>query len=293
MRIASLLPAATEIVAALGLADELVARTVRCDTPPGIESVPAVTIADPRRDRLDADALVAAAPDLVLVQDLCAVCAVTADEIRMIVRDRLPEATVVALQPESVEGILNTITTVGAYAEAEDEAIGLVEILRERLGALEARVVERRLAGVPPPRVVLLEWIDPPFASGHWIPEMVRRAGGWELLGTEGSPSVPVAWERIRELDPEVLVVAACGLSAAEAAAAWAAAPLPGWIGTLRAVRSGRCVAIDGDGLVARPGPRVIEGIGVLARILDPDGFADLVPDAGALPLPLPAAAAG
>ncbi len=289
MRIVSLLPAATEIVAALGLADELVGRSCRCDAPPGIAAVPALTIATEPRDRLDVEALVAAAPDLILTQELCTVCAVGADEVRAIARERIPGATVVSLEPDSVEGILNAVATVGAYAEAEDEAVGLVEILRERLGEIEARVQERRLAGIPPRRVVVLEWVDPPFASGHWIPEMVRRAGGWELLGREGAPAVPSDWERVREIDPELIVVAACGMDARAAAEAWAAAPVPGWIGGLRAARDRAIVAVDGDGLFARPGPRVVEGIALLARLFDPDGFADLVPETGAIVLPAPA----
>ncbi len=112
------------------------------------------------------------------------VCAVTADDVRRATRRLGIDPTIVSLEPESVEGILNSISTVGAFAEAEDEAVGLIEILRQRLAAIEDRVLERRLAGVAPRRVVVLEWLEPPFASGHWIPEMVRRAGGWDLLGS-------------------------------------------------------------------------------------------------------------
>ena len=124
-----------------------------------------------------------------------------------------------SLEPETIEGILNSISTVGAFAEAEDEAVGLLELLRERLGTIENRVLERRLAGIPPRRVVVLEWLDPPFASGHWIPEMVRRAGGWELLGAEGARSVETSWERRARGGP-----GAAGAGALRACPRWQAA---------------------------------------------------------------------
>ncbi len=217
MRIVSLLPSATEIVFALGLGDELVGRTHECDYPPEAASVPVMTsdvgaepgatsrrIHDRVRGqlhggsaiyRLDEVALAAAEPDLILTQELCDVCAVSYREVSEAVRRIDAEISVVSLEPRSIEGILNTISTVGAMADAEDEAVGLVEILRERLGAIENRVLERRLAGAAPRRVVCLEWLDPPFAAGHWVPEQVRRAGGWELLGREGERSVETTWD--------------------------------------------------------------------------------------------------
>jgi len=274
MRIVSLLPAATEIVYALGLGEELVGRTHACDWPPEVSEVPALTVPGEGRATLDALALADAEPDLILTQDVCAVCAPTTAEVRAIAATLGREVEVVSLDAISVEGILNSISTVGAFAEAEDEAVGLLEMLRERLGMIENRVLERRLRGIPPRRVVVLEWLDPPFASGHWMPEMVRRAGGWELLGAEGARSVETSWERVREVDPEQLVLAPCGMSALEAAAEYARVPMPDWVADLRAVQDGELFAADGNGLFSRPGPRVIEGIALLAELFDPEGFA-------------------
>lgn len=285
MRIVSLLPAATEIVYALGLGEELVGRSHACDWPPEAAEVPVMTVPAGTRARLDLDALRDAEPDLILTQQLCTVCALTTREVQEAAATLPGEVEVVSLEPSSVEGILNTISTVGAFAEAEDEAVGLLELLREGLGRIENRVLERRLAGVPPRRVVVLEWLEPPFASGHWVPEMVRRAGGWELLGTEGTPSVETTWERVRDVDPEQLVLAPCGLSALEAAAAWEQLTLPDFVGELRAVREGELFAVDGNGLFSRPGPRVIDGIALLAELFDPEGLAGFAPPDAWVPL--------
>jgi iron complex transport system substrate-binding protein len=307
MRIVSLLPSATEIVYALGLGDELVGRTHECDFPPEALEVPVVTRdtgggpEDPSRAihervaaaiggggeiyHLDRDALAEARPDLVLTQELCRVCAVSATEVADVVRSLGRDMTVVSLEPTSIEGILNTISTVGAYAEAEDEAVGLLELLRERLGSIENRVLERRLVGIPPRRAVVLEWLDPPFAAGHWVPEMVRRAGGWELLGREGERSVETTWDRVRDVDPEQIVLAPCGFDAARAARELARADLPVWFDELRAVQEGELFAVDGSGLFSRPGPRVIDGVALLAELFDPEGFEGAAPPESWVPL--------
>jgi iron complex transport system substrate-binding protein len=187
MRIVSLLPSATEIVFSLGLGDELVGRTHECDYPEGALDVPVMTAdvgavpgATSREIhdrvthslhggssiyRLDTDALEAARPDLILTQELCDVCAVSYREVTTAVRAIDADISVVSLEPTSIEGIFNTISTVGAMTEAEDEAVGLLELLRERLGAIENQVLARRLQGVEPKRVACLEWLDPPFAT--------------------------------------------------------------------------------------------------------------------------------
>ena len=295
MRIVSLLPSATEIVFALGLGDELVGRTHECDWPPEAAEVPVMTASVGRHPdessrqihervtrslhggssiyRLDEAALRDARPDLVLTQELCAVCAVSYREVGAAVRAIDGDVTVVSLEPTSIEGIFNTISTVGAYADAEDEAVGLLELLRERLGEVENRVLERRLAGVPPRRVVLLEWLDPPFAAGHWVPEQVRRAGGWELLGTDGERSRETTWEQVREVDPDALFLIPCGFDAVRAAEEWERASRPDWIERMRAVRSGEVHALNGSAYFSRPGPRVVEGVALLAQLFDPGGF--------------------
>src|SRR4051812_17556202 len=224
MRIASLLPSATEIVCAIGLGDELVGVTHECDYPPQVVGKPVLTrsvhdlSAASSRDihrlvtasvhggsslyELDDAALAAAQPDLILTQELCRVCAVSYREVNEVARAIDADITVVSLEPTSIEGIFNTITTVGAMTEAEDGAVDLVESLRGRLSAVEGKVQSARDAGGRSPRVVALEWLDPPFASGHWVPEQVRRAGGWELLGADGHRSRQTTWEAVREVDP-------------------------------------------------------------------------------------------
>ena len=297
MRIVSLLPSATEIVYALGLGDELVGRTHECDWPPEAGAVPVMTASvggHPEESsrqihgrvaesvhggssiyRLDEAALRDAEPDLILTQELCAVCAVSYQDVNKAVRSIEGDVSVVSLEPTSIEGIFNTISTVGAYADAEDEAVGLLELLRERLGEIENRVLERRLAGIAPPRVVLLEWLDPPFAAGHWVPEQVRRAGGWELLGRDGEPSRETTWEQVREVDPDGLYLIPCGFDAMRAADEWERASVPEWLPELRAVRSAEVHALNGSAYFSRPGPRVVEGIALLAKLFDPGGFRD------------------
>ncbi|MET0771565.1 MAG: ABC transporter substrate-binding protein [Candidatus Limnocylindrales bacterium] len=298
MRIVSLIPAATEIVYALGLGDELVGRSPADDHPADVADVPVVAWVDegdeqppgppsgmagehaerPSPHHIDLDALARARPDLILTQRLCQVCAVSVDQVEAAVRTLGIDPTIVALEASSIEGILNSISTVGAFAEAEDEAVGLIEILRQRLAAVEDRVLERRLAGVAPRRVVVLEWLEPPFSSGHWVPEMVRRAGGWDLLGQEGQVSTEVSWDRVRDVDPDQLVLAPCGMDADEAVEVWEGSMTPIWFDSLRAVQSGDLVAVDGGGLLSRPGPRVIDGIATLAEVFDPEGLAGFAP---------------
>lgn len=298
MRIVSLVPAATEIVYALGLGDELVGRSPADDHPTDVAEVPVMAWVDeaddppggapsglatdagarPSPHHLDLDALASARPDLILTQRLCRACAVSLDQVEAAVRTLGIEPTIVTLDVETVEGVFNGISTVGAFAEAEDEAVGLIEILRQRLAAVEDRVLERRLAGVAPRRVVVLEWLEPPFSSGHWVPEMVRRAGGWDLLGQEGEVSAEVAWDRVRDVDPDQLVLAPCGMDADQTVEAWERSLTPVWFDSLRAVQAGDLVAVDGGGLLSRPGPRIVDGIAMLAEVFDPEGLAGFAP---------------
>src|SRR6188508_2735941 len=262
MRIASLLPSATEIVCAIGLQDELVAVTHECDWPPAVVGKPVVTrsvhdLAEvSSRDihdrvtasmhggsslyELDEEALAATEPDLILTQELCHVCAVSYRDVNEVARAIDADITVVSLEPTSIEGIFNTITTVGAMTEAEDAAVDLVESLRARLSTIEGAVQARRDAGGRSPRVVALEWLDPPFASGHWVPEQVRRAGGWELLGSDGDPSVQTTWDAVSEVDPEMLLLMPCGFHLAETQAEWTRTRRPPGYEDLTAVRRGQ-----------------------------------------------------
>jgi len=300
MRIISLLPSATEIVCAIGLADELVGVTHECDFPPDVAGIPVMTrsvhdlATASSRDihgqvtasvhggsslyELDEAALAAAKPDLILTQELCRVCAVSYREVNEVARAIDADITVVSLEPTSIEGILNTISTVGAMTEAEDAALDLVESLRARLSTLEGRVQARRDAGGRSPRVVALEWLDPPFASGHWVPEQVRRAGGWELLGADGDRSVQTTWSAVIAVDPEMIMLMPCGFHLAETQAEWARTLRPPGYEELTAVRRGQVFALDGSAYFSRPGPRVIDGIELLAEIFDPAAFVDIAP---------------
>ncbi len=300
MRIVSLLPSATEIVCALGLGDELVGVTHECDWPPEVIGKPVVTHdTQDLHDRpsgeihalvtaamhggsslyaLDDEKLEALEPDLILTQELCRVCAVSYREVNEVVRAIDASITVISLEPTSIEGILNTITTVGAMAEVEDDALDLVEILRSRLGAVEEVVAARRDAGHVGPRVVGVEWLDPPFTVGHWVPEQIRRAGGWDLLGTDGDKAVPTTWDAVRDVDPETLVLMPCGYHLPETVSEWERTPRPDWFGELSAVRRGQVFAVDGSAYFSRPGPRVFDGIELLAEIFDPEAFVDSGP---------------
>ncbi len=308
MRIVSLLPSATEIVCAIGLGDELVGVTHECDWPPeavgkpvmtrSVRPMPGATSRDIHRSvtaavhggsslyALDEAALAAAEPDLILTQELCRVCAVSYREVNDAARAIDADITVVSLEPTSIEGILNAIATVGAMAEAEDEAMELVGSLRERLGAIEALVETRRDSGRPPIRVVGLEWLDPPFAAGHWVPEQIRRAGGWDLLGADGERSVETTWDAVAEVDPEMLILMPCGFHLPETVSEWARTPKPSWYRELTAVHRGQVFAVDGSSYFSRPGPRVIDGIELLAEILDPDAFVDTAPIGSWTPIP-------
>jgi len=300
MRIVSLLPSATEIVCAIGLGEELVGVTHACDWPPEAIGKPVVTssIHDRPDDSsrgghrslaaevdggsspylLDVAALTAAEPDLILTQDLGRGESGDHRKVTDAARAIGADVAVVALEPTSIEGILNSITTVGAMTEAEDEALELVGSLRERLGAIEALVEARRDSGRRPIRVVGLEWLDPLFAVGRWVPEQIRRAGGWDLLGSDGERSRGTTWDAIAEVDPEMLILMPRGLHLPETVVEWSVASRPSWYRELNAVRRGQVFAVDGSSYFSRPGPRVIDGIELLAEILDPDAFVDVAP---------------
>jgi len=277
VRIVSLSPAATEIVVALGLDDHLVGVTRRCDWPPEILGTPVVTRSASALE-IDEDALVRARPDVLIA--VAADGPDPADHRRFVASARsvVPEATFVALDPTSIEGILNAISTIGAMTSAEDAALDLVEALRARLSEIEEQVLARRDEGQAPVRAVALGWFDPPATVGRWIPEQVRRAGGWDLLARDGEPSFETSWDALRDVDPAMLLLMPAGLGLTAARRAWDAAPKPSFLGSIGAVRRGQVFAVDTEGYFSRPGPRVIEGIAVLAEIFDPDGFVEVSP---------------
>lgn len=287
MRIVSLLPSATEIVCVLGLEDQLVGVTHECDYPPSVRRLPKVTrtlipieassaeIDGLVSDRLasnralytlDIDALEELWPNLIVTQTLCGVCAVAEEEVRA-AACALPERPdIVNLEPMSLSDVLASIRRVGAATGTDDRAEAAVERLKARVDSVTARS-----AGLTNrPRVVLLEWIDPPFSCGHWSPELVRLAGGVEGLGREGEPSRRLEWQEVLDWNPEVVVVACCGFDVERTLRD---VPMlfdvPGF-DELPAARSGRVYVVDGSQYFSRPGPRLVDSLEILAHALHP-----------------------
>jgi len=292
MRIVSLFPAATEIVCALGLRDQLVGVSHGCDYPPEIEGTAVVTrprTADgaatastavaPGEEmgpaELNRPALLASQPDLVIARE--GGLGPSAEAVRAAFDAAEAAPSIISLDPVSLEGIFHAITSIGAMAETEDEAMGLIEVLREEIGEIEQEVVVRHDQGLAPKRVVVLEALEPLLASGRWVPEQVRRAGGWDLLGREGEPASETSWEEIRDVDPEMLIVAPAGLSLRETQRAWSRTQRPEFWDEIAAVRRGRVFVVE-PVYFCRPGPRVVDGVGMLAEIFDPEGFVDTSP---------------
>ncbi len=306
MRIVSLLPSATEIVFALGLGRKLVGVSHECDWPPEAAAKAVVTRpTHPLAGRsslgvhrlatravhggsslyeLDEAALADLRPDLIITQELCEVCAPSYRRVNEVARRLDGEVSVISLEPTSLEGVLHSISTVGAMTGAEASAVRLVERLRGRLGRIERKVQKRRDGGRRPVRVVALEWLDPPFAAGHWVPEQVRRAGGWELLGREGERSVETTWRAVRDVDPDMLVLMPCGFHVHEATAEWTRVRRPAFWHDLEAVKRGQVFVVDGSAYFSRPGPRLVDGIAMLAEIFDPDAFVETSPVASWTP---------
>lgn len=292
MRIVSLFPAATEIVCALGLRDQLVGVSHGCDYPPEIEGTAVVTrprtaggaatahtAAAPGEEmgptELDRPTLLASQPDLVIVRE--GGLGLSAEAVRAAFDAAEAAPSIISLDPVSLEGIFHAITSIGAMAETEDEAMGLIEVLREEIGEIEQEVVVRHDKGLAPRRVVVLEALEPLLASGRWVPEQVRRAGGWDLLGREGEPASETSWEEIRDVDPEMLVLAPAGLSLRETQRAWSRTQRPEFWDEIAAVRRGQVFVVE-PVYFCRPGPRVVDGVGMLAEIFDPEGFVDTSP---------------
>jgi iron complex transport system substrate-binding protein len=284
-----------------GAGDALVGVTHECDYPPGVEKLPKLTRSrlapaltgaeidaavnrlvtdDESLYALDADLLESLAPDLVITQGLCDVCAVSTSVVREAVAGLKREPEVLSLNPTSLGEVLDDAVRVGGALGREEEARAKVALLRERLAG-----VEETVAGLPRPRVGCIEWLDPPFSAGHWVPEMVRLAGGEELFAGPGERSVRLDWQTVFEADPDVLVLMPCGFDAARAAReAGSLAGLPGW-SDLSAVRDGRVWAVDANSFFSRPAPRLVGGVEILARILHPEAFEEAAARRCAVPL--------
>ena len=290
--IVSFLPSATEMACALGLSDQLVGITHECDYPPEIKGKPVVVrnalpiekmtqgeidtaVAELLREgnslyEVDERLLQELAPDLILTQDLCQVCAPSGNEVSQALNMLMKKPQILWLTPNSLEQIAANIRELGEATGRTKEAGELITSGRARLEAISA--VTRNLPHRP--RVFCMEWLDPVYCSGHWVPEMVRVAGGIDAISREGKDSVRIPWEDVAEWAPEVLIITPCGFNLEQVIEqSHRLVNHFGWL-DLPAVRQGRVYAVDANSYFARPGPRVVDGTELLAHLIHPELFA-------------------
>jgi iron complex transport system substrate-binding protein len=287
MRIVSLVPSATELLFALGLGSDLIAVTHECDFPIAARTLPKITrgllpeglsaaeidatikertLAGAPIYELDADLLRALQPDLIVTQALCSVCAVSDDEVRSVAAEIDSRPMVISLGPHTVGEVLGDARTLAQATNRKDAAVELIR-------AASARIDRVRLAvrGARRPRVVALEWLDPPFIAGHWTPQLIEYAGGDDILGFTGERSQERSWEALSALEPEVVIVMPCGFDA-EIAHREAEMHRD----ELARRKAGKIVAVDAGAYFSRPGPRLVDGLELLASIIHPELFAEL-----------------
>jgi iron complex transport system substrate-binding protein len=282
MRIASLVPSSTELLFALGLGDQVVAVTHECDWPPEAKSIPHLTrtvipdgLSAAEIDRtvretvdngkplyeLDADRLAGLEPDLIVTQAVCDVCAVSYEDVVAVAASLPGKPRVLSLDPMRLDEVIADFGRLGEAASAQPEARLLREQARRRLEAV-ATAVE----GAPVARVLALEWLDPPFIAGHWVPEMIAIAGGQDALGQPGERSRTATWDELEDTPCDVAVVMPCGYGAersAEEARTFAA--------RIDSLRAARAVAVDASAYFSRPGPRLVTGVELIGHVLHPD----------------------
>jgi iron complex transport system substrate-binding protein len=287
MRIVSLVPSATEMLFALGLGSEVVGVTHECDYPAAASELPKITrdllpagldaaqidaavkertLAGESIYELDADALHELRPDLIVTQALCSVCAVSYDDVRAISEEIPSQPRVISLDPHTVGEVLGDARTLAQATDRKDAAVELVQQAAARIDRIRVAVKDARRL-----RVAALEWLDPPFAAGHWTPQLISYAGGEDVLGFPGENSEERTWEEVRASEPDVVIVMPCGYDA-EIAHREAEMHRD----QLASVGAGEVVAVDASAYFSRPGPRIVEGLELLAHILHPE----LVPDA-------------
>ncbi|MGQ0542580.1 MAG: cobalamin-binding protein [Blastocatellia bacterium] len=291
MKIASLLPSATEIVCAIGLENSLVGVTHECDFPIGVETKPHLTASRISHETmtsleidhavrsqldghgsiydLDTGLLERLKPDLLITQELCDVCAVSYKIVSKAAKMYAAKATVVSLEPNTIEDVFSNILTVGELANAATEAKKVVEDLRNRLDAVRSKTesLSKR------PTVFMLEWLEPPFAPGHWVPEQVAIAGGECLLGEPGQRSVATTYEAIFESKPDVMVLVPCGYYTHDVLRQIPFTKFPANWREIPAIANNEVWTLDATSYFSRPGPRVVEGTEILAKILHPQLF--------------------
>lgn len=278
----SLVPHATELLFALGLGDQVVGVTHECDHPMGALELPHVTtdrlpaglsaagIDAAVRERtakgeaiydLDVELLAELEPDLIVTQALCAVCAVAYEDVKAVAKKLTPEPFVIALDPTTFGETIGDIRTISDATGAKEGAFLLIASIAKRV-----RAVEKALEGVEPVTVAALEWLDPVFAAGHWTPQLIEMAGGIDVIGLPGEPSEQVSWELVAAAQPEVVVCMPCGYDlprALEEAESFAP--------QLATIGARQVVAVDASGTFSRPGPRLVDGLELLAHLLHPD----------------------
>ena len=288
MRIVSLVPSATEMLFALGLGADLIAVTHECDYPDAALELPKVTrdvlpaglssaqidaavkertMAGQSIYELDADMLHDLRPDLIVTQALCSVCAVSYDDVRAIADDIDSHPHVISLDPHTLGEVLGDARTLAQATGRKDAAVELVQEASARIDRIRLAVRGARLR----PRVAALEWLDPPFAAGHWTPQLIELAGGVDVLGFPGEPSEERTWHEVEAAQPDIVVVMPCGF---DAEIAYREAEMHR--DQLAAVGAGEVVAVDAAAYFSRPGPRVVDGLELMAHILHPE----LVPEA-------------
>ena len=288
MRVVSLLPSATEIIARLGLVDSLVGRSNECTYPSEVTHLPIVTAAriEPRElESVEIDRQVRAAiadgrslyavdaalidelrPDVIVTQDLCAVCAVSSGELG----SACPVgAEVISLDPSTLQEVAGSIELLAARLGVPERGREVAGEMRQAIDEVRRSTEAAIWAGARRPRVFVAEWIDPPFVPGHWLPGMIEAAGGEALLAEPGRPSHPTTWDEVSAANPELLVIAACGFDAEEAARRSKDLDLE------RIAPNARVVVVDGDAYYSRPGPRLADGVRQLGHLLHPEAVPD------------------
>ncbi len=283
MRIVSLVPSATEMLFALGLGSDVIAVTHECDYPAAARELPRVTrdvlpeglssaqidavvkertLAGKSIYELDVDTLRDLGPDLIVTQALCTVCAVSYDDVRQIAEEIETHPRVISLDPRTVGEVLGDARTLAQATDRKDAAVELVRDASARIDKvrLAARSAKRR------PRVAALEWLDPPFAAGHWTPQLIEYAGGEDVLGLPGEHSEERSWDEVRLADPDIVVVMPCGF---DAELAYREAEMHR--DQLSAIGAGEVVAVDAAAYFSRPGPRIVDGLELLAHIIHPE----------------------
>jgi iron complex transport system substrate-binding protein len=293
MRILSLLPSATEIVYALGLGGDLVGVSHECDYPEEARTKPIVstsTLSTALRSeqihsafsehrhpthslyRIDEQLLKQINPDVILTQELCTVCAIPIAQVREAARILAGPRCVVSLEPNNLRQILENISAVAEVTGRQAEAAVLVAQLEDRIariGSATSSIRER-------PRVFCMEWMDPVMAGGHWIPEMIRIAGGTDGLGSDGQPSTAIDWEQVVEFAPQVLVIMPCGYKISRSLGEVDRLASKRRFYDLPAVQSGQIYVVDSPAYFSRPGPRIVNGLEILAQIIHPELFSGL-----------------